>query len=77
MSWRSCGRSSPALPATAGIAINVNTAPPEVLAATIDGLSLTDANRITAARLGKPFQTLAEFRSRVPAVSRSAKRCCA
>ena len=55
-----------ALPRTAGIAINVNTAPPEVLAATIEGLSLTDANRLAAARLGRPFQSIADFRSRLP-----------
>jgi general secretion pathway protein K len=55
-----------ALPRAAGVAINVNTAPPEVLAATIDGLSLTDANRIAASRLGRPFQSVADFRARLP-----------
>jgi len=55
-----------ALPASAGIGINVNTAPPEVLAATIDGLSLADANRLAATRLARPFQTLGDFRARLP-----------
>jgi general secretion pathway protein K len=55
-----------ALPPGTGIAINVNTAPPEVLAATIDRLSLADANRLAAGRIGAPFQSIAEFRSRLP-----------
>lgn len=56
-----------ALPASTGVAINVNTAPPEVLSATLDGLALGDANRLAAARLANPFQTIADFRSRLPA----------
>jgi general secretion pathway protein K len=55
-----------ALPAATGVAINVNTAPPEVLAATIDGLALTDANKLAASRLTRPFQTVSDFRSRLP-----------
>jgi general secretion pathway protein K len=55
-----------ALPASAGAAINVNTAPPEILSATIDGLSLDDANRLAASRLGRPITTIADFRSRLP-----------
>src|SRR4029079_11047864 len=55
-----------ALPASTGIAINVNTAPPEVLAATIDGLALADANRLAASRLARPFQTITDFRARLP-----------
>jgi len=55
-----------ALPASAGAAINVNTAPPEVLSATLDGLTLTDANRLTSVRLEHPFMSLAEFRARLP-----------
>jgi general secretion pathway protein K len=55
-----------ALPASAGNAINVNTAPPQVLSAAIEGLSLPEANRITASRLARPFQNLAEFRARLP-----------
>ena len=55
-----------ALPPSASTAINVNTAPPEVLAATLDGLAMTDANRLAASRIGKPFLTVADFRSRLP-----------
>ena len=55
-----------ALPSAAGGAINVNTAPPEVLAATIEGLPLADANRLAASRGNKPFVTIADFRSRLP-----------
>jgi general secretion pathway protein K len=55
-----------ALPAAAGIAINVNTAPPEILAATLDGLTLADANRLAAMRLNAPFRSVADFRSRLP-----------
>ena len=55
-----------ALPKGAGIAINVNTAPPEVLSATIEGLPLADANRLAAKRLGRPFQSIPDFRSQLP-----------
>ncbi len=55
-----------ALPASTGIAINVNTAPPEVLSAVMDGLSLADANRVASSRLGRPFTTISDFRSRLP-----------
>ena len=51
-----------ALPA--GTTLNVNTAPPEVLAAAIPGLS-ADA-RIVAERARKPFATLSDFRARIP-----------
>ena len=56
-----------ALPSPAGSAININTAPPEVLAATLEGLTLADANRLAAARGNRPFFTVADFRSRLPA----------
>lgn len=56
-----------ALPASAGSAINVNTAPPEILAATLEGLTLADANGLAAARGDKPFLSIADFRSRLPA----------
>lgn len=56
-----------ALPAAAGSAVNINTAPPEVLAATIEGLRLDDANRLAAGRANKPFLSVADFRSRLPA----------
>ena len=55
-----------ALPPSASVAVNVNTAPPEVLAATLDGLTLADANRLAAARGTRPFLTVADFRSRLP-----------
>ena len=55
-----------ALPEAAGSAVNVNTAPPEVLAASIEGLSLADANRLVAGRLARPFLNLADFRARLP-----------
>lgn len=55
-----------ALPPSASSAVNVNTAPPEVLAATLDGLALADANRLAAGRVGRPFMSVADFRSRLP-----------
>ena len=55
-----------ALPPGPSAAINVNTAPPEILAATIEGLSLSDANRLAAARTERPFMNLADFRARMP-----------
>lgn len=55
-----------ALPPSASTAVNVNTAPPEILAATLEGLTLADANRLAAARGNKPFLTVADFRSRLP-----------
>lgn len=56
-----------ALPVSAGIAINVNTAPPEVLAATLDGLTLDNANKIAAARATRPYVSTGDFRARLPA----------
>jgi len=47
--------------------INVNFAPPEVLAATIDGLSITAARSLVQQRTAQPFRTLAEFNSHLPA----------
>jgi general secretion pathway protein K len=55
-----------ALPPEAGAAVNVNTAPPEVLAAMVENLPLQDANRLAAERLARPFASVAEFRSRIP-----------
>jgi general secretion pathway protein K len=46
--------------------LNVNTAPPEVLAAAIPGLSGDALGSFVQARSGKPFSTLAEFRFRLP-----------
>ncbi len=46
--------------------VNVNTAPPEVLAALIDGLSPEQAKTLAAARVGRPFRDLDDFRQRLP-----------
>lgn len=46
--------------------VNVNTAPAEVLAAKIDGLSLSDANALIATRSTASFRDLADFVSRLP-----------
>lgn len=53
-----------ALPANAPV--NVNTAPPEVLAAIVDGASADAIASIVAQRAQKPFTTIAEFRNRLP-----------
>jgi general secretion pathway protein K len=54
-----------ALPA--GTPTNVNTAPPEVLAAIVDNLDGARLASLTASRAQKPFSTVAEFRTRLPA----------
>lgn len=46
--------------------INVNFAPPEVLAAMLDGLSISTARSLLQQRATQPFRTLAEFNSRLP-----------
>jgi len=46
--------------------INVNTAPAEVLAAAIADLSLDQAQALVAARKGKHFKDVADFRARLP-----------
>jgi len=53
-----------ALPSRA--ALNVNTAPPEVLAAAIPGLSGDALAAFVQGRAAKPFGTLAELRFRLP-----------
>jgi general secretion pathway protein K len=53
-----------ALPA--GTALNVNTAPPEVLAAVVDNLGGERSAALVASRTQKPFTTIAEFRARLP-----------
>ena len=58
-----------ALPAAASSAVNINTAPPEVLAATIDNLTLDDANKLVAARASRAFASTAEFRARLAAIA--------
>ena len=51
-------------------AINVNTAPPEVLMAAVDGLDTTRASALVAARSQAPFVTVADFRNRLPGAAR-------
>lgn len=47
-------------------AVNVNTAPPEVLAAVIDGLELRDAQALVAQRDGAYFRSVDDFVKRLP-----------
>ena len=47
--------------------LNVNTAPPEVLAAAITGLTDDGLAALIAERVRKPFATIADFRARLPA----------
>ncbi|HTY04658.1 MAG TPA: type II secretion system minor pseudopilin GspK [Rhodocyclaceae bacterium] len=47
--------------------INVNTAPPEVLAAIVDNLSIDEARAIAVRRLVVPFQTTSDFTALLPA----------
>ncbi len=54
-----------ALPA--GTAVNVNTAPPEVLAAIVDNLGSDAQAELLARRTQRPFSTVADFHSRLPA----------
>jgi general secretion pathway protein K len=53
-----------ALPA--GTPINVNTAPPEVLAALVDGLDGDRLAALVAARAARPFESIGDFRARLP-----------
>lgn len=48
-------------------AINVNFAPPEVMAAVLDNLSLQDARMLAQQRIGRPFKSVDEFIERLPA----------
>jgi len=47
-------------------AVNVNTAPPEVLAAVIEGMSLDQARVLAVQRERAYFRDIADFRNRVP-----------
>jgi general secretion pathway protein K len=47
-------------------AINVNTAPAEVLVAAIAGLDIAGAAALVAGRTQRPFGSIADFRSRLP-----------
>jgi general secretion pathway protein K len=53
-----------ALPVAAPV--NVNTAPPEVLAAIVEKLGDDGLAALVATRAQKPFSTIAEFRARLP-----------
>lgn len=46
--------------------VNVNTAPPEVLATLVDGLSAETLADLVRSRADKPFTTVSEFRARLP-----------
>ena len=62
--WAALADDVVALPA--GTALNVNTAPPAVLAAAIPGLAGDKLAAFVADRAGKPFTTMAELRARLP-----------
>jgi general secretion pathway protein K len=47
--------------------LNVNTAPPEVLAAIVGGAAAEPLARLAADRATKPYTGIAEFRARLPA----------
>lgn len=46
--------------------VNVNLAPPEVLAGVVEGLSLTEAQVLASNRSAAPFRDRNEFRARLP-----------
>jgi len=46
--------------------LNINTAPPAVLAAALPGLSADALATLIADRARKPFATVSDFRSRLP-----------
>ena len=46
--------------------VNVNTAPPEVLAAVVAGLDAAGAAALIASRAQTPFANIADFRTRLP-----------
>ena len=46
--------------------VNVNTAPPEVLAAVVGDLPLDQARALADDRKGRPFKDVADFRARLP-----------
>jgi general secretion pathway protein K len=67
MSARDVARLTPFIAALpAGTTLNVNTAPPEVLAAAIPGLDDDALARVLADRASKPYATISEFRARLP-----------
>jgi general secretion pathway protein K len=52
--------------------VNFNTAPREVMAATVDGLDLASAERLVQARRGKPFRSLDDIKLLLPEPLRAA-----
>jgi general secretion pathway protein K len=46
--------------------VNVNFAPPEVLAAVAQNMTLADARSLALQRRGNPFKSVADFRQRLP-----------
>lgn len=48
-------------------ALNVNFAPPEVMAAVLDNLPLQDARMLAQQRVGRPFISVDDFIARLPA----------
>ncbi len=49
-----------------GTPLNLNTAPPEVLAAVIENIDPEDLNALVASRQAQPFSSFADFHSRLP-----------
>jgi general secretion pathway protein K len=67
VSSRDVARLAPFIAALpAGTTLNVNTAPPEVIAAAVPGLEGSALSGLLADRARKPFSTIAEFRARLP-----------
>jgi len=46
--------------------VNVNLAPPEVLVAVVQGLTLAEAQALAGGRATTPFRTMDDFRARLP-----------
>jgi general secretion pathway protein K len=49
-----------------GTPVNVNTAPPEILAAIVDGLDGDRLAAVIADRASKPYASISDFRARLP-----------
>jgi general secretion pathway protein K len=57
------------LPSRSGTPVNLNTAAPEVIYASIDGLSMADAQRLVAARERTPFRNKTEAQAALGTLS--------
>lgn len=55
------------LPARNGTPVNLNTAPAEVIYASVDGLSMADAQKLVALRARTPFRTVTEAQQAITA----------